>query len=198
MELGFDLRKVFLISLVTSLTIGSLIGIFIFLFGELGDIEVKILLTTVSVGGFSLAGLVSSVSYEKHLYKTFSLISIITAVSGFSVMILTIWEILSFGDVWKIALVLTIFSVALAHISISLFMKTDKPIVNAAATSTIVAISIVAGMLVYLVLSEVSGFGEFYFRLLGVFVILDVLGTIVTPILSKLNSGNEITPTKAS
>jgi hypothetical protein len=43
-------------------------------------------------------------------------------------------------------------------------------------------------MFIILVLNEAHDMGEFYFRLLGVFAILDVLGTIVTPILNKVYS----------
>ena len=60
-----NLRKTFLITMIISLSISALIGIIIFLFGDFGDSEVKILLTTLSIGGFSLTGLCCSVLYEK-------------------------------------------------------------------------------------------------------------------------------------
>ena len=54
--------------------------------------------------------------------------------------------------------------------------------------ATIGFISIVAVMLIFLVLEIIDEPGEYYFRLIGVFAILDVLGTIVTPILHKVYS----------
>ncbi|TYP74186.1 hypothetical protein BD809_1041 [Aquimarina intermedia] len=49
----------------------------------------------------------------------------------------------------------------------------------------ILFISIVGLMLIKLTFSEFNE-SEFYFRLLGVFAILDILGTIATPVLNNI------------
>lgn len=57
--------------------------------------------------------------------------------------------------------------------------------IRSLVSSTIFCIIAVAGILIGLVALEDSGSGDAIYRLLGVFAILDVLGTIVSPVLVK-------------
>ena len=84
-----------------------------------------------------------------------------------------------------------ILSASIAHSSLLLLITSRKTIVNVSLMLTLLFISIVALMLIILVLSRFDMNFEFYYRLLGVFAILDVLGTIVTPITLKVTSLNE-------
>ncbi len=47
-------RGILLVSLIASLSLSALIAIFVFLFGDFGETEIKILLTTLTIGGYSL------------------------------------------------------------------------------------------------------------------------------------------------
>lgn len=51
-------------------------------------------------------------------------------------------------------------------------------------TATIIFICVVAFMFLILIVGEFDN-DEFFYRLLGVFVILDIVGTTVTPILNR-------------
>jgi len=186
-----NFKKVFLITMIISLSISALIGIIIFLLGSFGEIEAKIIFTTLTIGGFSLTALCSSALYGKHRYVSFSAIGMIVAVIGFLITTLAIWEILDFDKVGKLIAILIILSASIAHSSLLLLIKSRKTIVNVLLMLTLLFISIVAFMLIILVLSEFDMDFEFYYRLLGVFAILDVLGTIVTPIILKVTSMNE-------
>jgi hypothetical protein len=191
MEENTNFKKVFLITMIISLSISALIGIIIFLLGDFGEIEARILFTTLTIGGFSLTALCSSVLYDKHRYVPFSATGMIVAVIGFLITTLAIWEILDFDDIWKVIIISIILSASIAHSSLLLLIKSRKTIVNVSLMLTLLFISIVALMLIILVLSEFDMDFEFYYRLLGVFAILDVLGTIVTPITLKVTSLNE-------
>jgi|TARA_Y100000034_G_scaffold52863_1_gene64956 hypothetical protein len=190
MEENTNFKKVFLITMIISLSISALIGIIIFLLGNFGEIEARILFTTLTIGGFSLTALCSSTLYEKHRYVPFSATGMIVAVVGFFITTLAIWEILDFEDIWKVIIISIILSVSIAHSSLLLLIKSRKTIVNVLLMLTLLFISIVALMLIIFVLGFDMDF-EFYYRLLGVFAILDVLGTIVTPIALKVTSMNE-------
>ena len=65
MKQNFDFKKIFLITMVISLSISALIGIFVFLLGDFGETDFKLLMTTLTIGGYSLTGLCCSVLYEK-------------------------------------------------------------------------------------------------------------------------------------
>jgi len=191
MKENTNFKKVFLITMIISLSISALIGIIIFLLGDFGEIEARILLTTLTIGGFSLTALCNSALYDKHRYVPFSTTGMIVAAIGFLITTLAIWEILDFSEIWKVIIISIILSVSIAHSSLLLLIKSRKTIVNVSLMLTLLFISIVALMLIILVLSEFDMDFEFYYRLLGVFAILDVLGTIVTPIVLKVTSMNE-------
>ena len=177
----------FLVSLIASLSISALIAIFVFLLGDFGDTEIKLLISTLTIGGYSLTGLCGSVLYERRIFTPLALAGIIVSVIGFLVTVGATWEIIDFNDVWKPVAILAILGFSIAHGSLLLLARSDQNLVNRLLAATMAFIVIVALMLIYLVLAE-ADVDELYFRLLGVFAVLDVLGTIVTPILRKISS----------
>ncbi len=187
MEQNFNFKKTFLITMIISLSISALIGIFVFLFGDFGETEARLLLTTLTIGGYSLTGLCCSVLYEKRKFTILALSGMVVSVIGFLFTVLVIWEAIDLDYSWKALIIFIVLATSTAHSCLLLLIKSDKSLVNGSLSATIIFISIVALMLIILVLGEFD-IGEFYFRLLGVFAILDVLGTIVTPILNKVYS----------
>jgi hypothetical protein len=70
-----------------------------------------------------------------------------------------------------------------------LLIRSENSVVKYSQVISVVFICIVALMLILFVLQVVEDYpGAFYIRLLGVFAILDALGTAVTPILHKVYS----------
>lgn len=176
--------------MIISLSISALIGIFVFLLGDFGETEFRLLMTTLTIGGYSLTGLCCSVLYEKRKFTPLALYGMIISIIGFLYTVLVIWEAIDFDNdfTWQALIILIVLAASTAHSCLLLLIKSEKSLVNGALSATIIFISIVALMLIILVLNEFGDVGEFYYRLLGVFAILDVLGTIVTPILNKVYS----------
>ena len=160
--------------LVIALFVSALIGIFIFLVGNFGETEFRLLLTTLTVGGYSLTGLCSATNQKRSELKFFSTIGMLISVIGFVVTLGAIWEIIDFNNIWKTMVVFIILSVAIAHISLLLLVSPKSENVRYSLIATIVFVSTVALMLIKSTLTEFEE-SEFYFRLLGVFSILDVL-----------------------
>lgn len=190
MEEDIHFKKVFLITLIVSLSISALLGIIIFLAGSFGEISVKILFTTLTVGGFSLTGLCCATLFDKKRFTIFAILGIIISFLGFLTVTFLIWEMIPLGffDFWKTALIITITSFSFAQASLLLLIKSDKTIVNVSLSTTLLFISLVALELIFLILIEFNDVDELWFRILGVFAILDVLGTIITPIILKVTS----------
>ena len=190
MKQKVDFKKTFLIAMIVSLCISALIGILVFLFGDFGDTEARLLVSTLAIGGYSLTGLCCSVLYEKRKYISLAISGMGISVIGFLYTLLMIWEFFEFSsnEPWKLLIILIVLSVSIAHTCLLLLIEPKTKLVSGSLISTIGVIGIVATMLVILVLMEFDNFDEFYFRLLGVFAILDVLGTIVTPIVNKVYS----------
>lgn len=179
-------KKLFLRTLIAALTISALIGIFIFLVGDFGETEIRLLLTTLTIGAYSLTGLCSSTIHNRKKLKAFSIIGMLISFFGFFATTSTIWELIELKEIWRLMIIFIILSVAIAHISLLLLIQPKKSSVRFSLLSTIVFISLVALMLINSTLTDFEQ-DEFYFRLLGVFSILDVLGTITTPILNNIS-----------
>lgn len=187
---NLDFKKYFLRTLVIALSVSALIGIFIFLVGDFGETEIRLLLTTLTIGGYSLTGLCSATIQKQSYLNSFSTIGMLISIIGFVVTVGTIWEIIDFNDIWKTMVVFIILSVAIAHISLLLLVSPKTENVRYSLIATIVFVTIVALMLIKSTMTEFEE-SEFYFRLLGIFSILDVLGTIATPILNKITEKKE-------
>jgi len=94
MENDINLKKVFLISLIISLSISALLGVIILLIGNFGQIQARILLTTLTIGGFSLTGLCCANLLEKKRFSAFAIFGMIVSIWGFLFLTSLIWEII--------------------------------------------------------------------------------------------------------
>ena len=104
---------------------------------------------------------------------------------GFIITTSLIWELLELSNMWKFGLTLILLSFSFSHASLLLLINADKTSVKISLVGTLIFIVIVAFSLLA-VIWELIKFQEFYIRLFGVFAILDVLGTIITPIMYKV------------
>jgi hypothetical protein len=192
MNSGAHIKKYFLIALVVSLTISAIIGIFVFLLGNFGELEMRILLTTLSIVLFSLAALCDSALYDKGRFKAFAVVGIVIGAIAFFYSLGLIWEVFELDSewVWKTFITFIVISVMIAHISLMFLIDNRNTLVRISLWATILFTSTVA-LMILLGIYEVVEFEEFYFRLFGVFVILDALGTLVTPILNKVVKSHE-------
>lgn len=183
-------RKFFLRSFIIALAISALIGIVIFLVGDFGETEMKILGTTLAIGGYSVTGLCCSTIYNRSEFQAYSMTGMLISVLGFIVTLISIWQIIDFDSIWKIFVTLIILSVSTAHTSL-LFQITPKTKnIKYVLIATILFIAIVALMLIYAAINELED-NDLFYRVLGVFAILDVLGTIAIPILNRITDSEE-------
>jgi len=186
------IKRLLLITLITSLGIGAIIGIFIFLFGNFGDTEQKLLITTLTLGGFSLTGLCCALLIGKNKLSWFGLLGIIMSLGAFIYSILIIWGYL---DIWdddaqiKTFFILIILALSCAHASLLLLINPKNKAIKLMLTITLLFLAIVAALLVYFIINDFD-LGVIILRFLGSFAILDVLGTIVTPITNRMTTSN--------
>jgi hypothetical protein len=181
------LKRYFITAIITSLVISALIGIFVILLGSFGEIEARILLTTLAIGIFSITSLANlrNLESEHRSYRRFAGLSIIFSLIAVLFTLSLIWISVEHTP-WKPALVFFVLAVSTAHASLLLPSRSRSTLLDVAVTTTLACIAFVAGFLIYLIIAENADLGEFFYRLLGVFAILDVLGTIVTPIIARL------------
>lgn len=188
-----NFQKLFLQILIAALTVSALIGIYIFLAGDFGETEIRLLLTTLAIGGYSLTGLCCATIYKRESLKIFSTAGMGISVVGFLMTTGAIWEFIDIDTVWKGMIIFMILSATMAHISLLLQLRLSDSTTRQLLIATIVFVSLVAIMLTYSILNDFEE-GEFYYRVLGVFAILDVLGTIATPVMNRIRSTEDEEP----
>ncbi len=181
-----DHKKSFLRLLVGAIVLSAAIGIFIFLIGDFGETETKLLLTTLSVGVFSLAGLCCSSVYDRVNLQSFSKVGMVFSIVGFFLTFIAIWEFVDMDYMGKPLAIFLVLAITTAHISLLqlIIPRSDK--VHLMMKSTLILISIVSLMIIAGLLLDFE-IGNIYFRILGVFAILDVLGTIATPLVNRMS-----------
>ncbi len=176
-------KKIFLWSLIGSLSVSALIAITVFIVGSFGETQGRLLLSTLAIGLFSLTALCSSTLYDQHEYSPLATAGLVISALGLFFSLSAIW---ASDPAFKPLLTFLVLAVGLAHASLILRIPSANPMVHAVIMGTLTCIGIVAAMLLYLILATPSDLDPSYYRMLGVFGVLDVLGTIVTPILKKI------------
>lgn len=185
--------------IVGSLVVGALIGIYGVLFASFENVTLRILATTLAIGITSLTGLANTRHLESphKPLRTFAWASIACSVIALVLVMVLTWIELDQGP-FEATGIFAILAFSTAHISLLLPTKPRPAWLKTIIATTIVCIVGVASTLCLLIASAafVDWAGEGFYRFLGVLAILDVLGTIVVPILSRLvpASSTEATP----
>ena len=96
-----------------------------------------------------------------------------------------IWVIDFNETIGKVMFISGILAFTMAHISL-LFGKMKKTGTKIAFYSTLTLIFIVASILIYGILNPFE-IGESFWRIIGFFAVLDVVGSIITPLLRKVS-----------
>ncbi|MBN9607114.1 MAG: hypothetical protein J0G30_10935 [Actinomycetales bacterium] len=183
-------RRTAIIAIVVSLVVAAGLGIWALLSGEFGELQGKVLLSTLTVAGFGTTALCHLAVVARAVRVVGCLgiaASVVAAVAAF----VLIWR--DWSDPWdpaplvKTLAVAAIAGASLAQANLLLLLAGRRRIaIRLPLALTLVAVAAVAVMIALPVLTDgdIPGeHGEPYFRALGVLGILDALGTIALPIL---------------
>jgi hypothetical protein len=184
------IQKAFLKSMVLFIALSAIIGIFSVLTGSFGKLQGIIFVTTISLGVYSLTGLCCVPMLERPELRALGVCGIAASILGGAFAMLTNFLLLvdfSFNDAFLILIgrfAFLIIAISIAHISLLMRITTNQPLVIITRRCTIAAIGVVALSLLSMLFS-LDMIGEAWFLLI-IFGILDVAGTIGTPILHAI------------
>ncbi len=183
-----DLKRTFLVTTLASLVISAGIGIAIFLFGDLGETQSKLLLTTLAVAGFSLTGWASVARDTSWWLWPLQPLGAAASVVGLVVVTLSIWELIGEdAQVWQLIATLSLVAFSLGHLSLLSAFRPANLLVRACWLATMAAVLAVAFVLLNGIWGPIHPDNrELFFRILGIVVILDVLGSLALFPLAKL------------
>lgn len=187
-------RRTAIVFIIVSLTIAALFGIITLLTGEFGELQGKILLTTLLLAGFSITALchLAVVGRTLRIVGFVGIaVSALAFISG-AILIWRSWE--SWSEVWELTLktfaVFAIAAASLAHANLLLLLgERRNQVVRIGLWVTLGLIALLAVLIILPIVTEgeIPGDnGEPYWRALGVVAILDVLGTIVLPVVGRV------------
>lgn len=174
------LGNVFLWSMIIFFVISGLVGASFLLLGSFDSIQLNILLTTLTLGFFSLLGLGNVRALNsKGFIKSLSLGGIVLSAVASFLLILVIWDVIRIDDIFgKLIFTFSLLAFSVSHVS--LLYDKKKGLGRIFMYATYVLIVVVDLIFLYVIWGQNSG--ETILRVLGFFVILDVVGSIITPL----------------
>jgi hypothetical protein len=189
----FEVRPkiVFLYSLIASVAMSALIAIGVLVFGEFGDIEVRVLFTTLTVTVTSILGLACGASLEASRGRLLPLAGIALSIVSALMCFLIIWNVLDDSEVFvKSFLTATLIAASCSHLSLLSLARLDARF-RWSRVAAHVCVWLLAAILLYLMWFEPEGSGDLVFRVIGVLSILIATITVVTPVFHKLSADDD-------
>lgn len=173
--------------LIASVALSATLGIGVILFGDFGEFEMKILLTTLTITMTSILGLACGAYLETKGGKILPFAGIIFSLISAALFIFFIWDGFTNEEkLIKFAMSVLILAVSCSHISLLSIARLEKKFLWS-RYAVHLSIWILTAFLLYLIWLEQDFNGDFIPRVLGVLSIIIAALTIVTPIFHKLS-----------
>lgn len=187
---SLNLKKFFLYLLIGSVALSAVLGIGVILFGDFGDFELKILLTTLTITVTSILGLACGAYLETKRGRILPFAGIAFAVVSAVLFVYFIWDgFRNEETAIKLAMSVFVLAVSCSHLSLLSIARLDKKFIWSHYAAHL-AIWILTAFLLYLIWIEKDFSGDWISRVSGVLSIIIAALTIVTPIFHKLSSQN--------
>lgn len=189
-------RRAMIVAVVASLLAASLCGIVALLGGGFGDLQARIVATTLIVAAFGTSAL-CHLAVVTRAVRVLGFAGLAASVIAAGAALWLVWsgdelfEGDGDGSVLKTLLVATIVAISLAHANLLLLLaERRRTVIRTGLVLTLAAIAVVATMLALPVITDGAvGGGEWYWRWFGVAGIVDALGTIALPVLALVLRG---------
>lgn len=184
---NLNLKKFFLYLLIASVAISALIGVVVILFGNFGEFETKILLTTLTVTVTSILGLACGAFLETARGKILPFAGIFCAILSAILWIILIW----YGTIREDLFVQTLMSATLlaaacALLSLLSIAKLEKKFLWS-YYAVHAAVGILTGILLFIIWTKFDPSDTWLARTLGVLSIVVAALTVVTPVFHFLS-----------
>ena len=183
--------RVALISLLFSLAVSALIGIGIIMKGDFGETEGKLLGTTITLGLFTVLAIPGTIQLGRDRYYALAGTAVVSAILAFILMVVAIWRDGPFEseDLNKVMVTVAVVAFASNHVALLLLATSTSRVIRGISIGTFALIGIISSMLIINIWMDNLPKG--LARLLAVFAILDVLGSLAIPMLTKLYKVSE-------
>jgi hypothetical protein len=156
--------------------------------GNFGDLESKILLTTMTITVTSILGLACGAYLETGRGRVMPLAGIVSAVISAAMWMLVIWAWQERNDTFvKTLMSITLIAASCSHLSLLSLARLDKRFIWSRYASH-GAVWALSAIILYLIWMTPDGPNELLGRTMGVLGIIIGALTVVTPVFHKLSS----------
>lgn len=184
---SLNLKKFFLYLLIASVAFSSIVGIFVILFGNFGEFETKILLTTLAVTVTSILGLANGAYFETGRGRILPILGIFFSVVSAILWISLVWYGTAHNNFFaRLLLSINLFAAACSHVSLLSIARLDQKFMwsHFAVHASVWSLT---AILLYSIWRAFENITDFQTRIIGVLSIVIAALTIVTPILHRLS-----------
>ncbi len=182
-----DTKRIFLISLIVSVTVSAVIGIGVVLFGDFGSFEVRVLMTTLTISAASILGLTCGAFLETGRGRPLPLAGIVITVIAAVMTLLIIWDVSDDSAVFvKAASSAILLAVSCSHLSLLSLARLDRRFAWTRIAAHIFIWTLTA-IILYLMWFEPYSDSDMVARIIAVLGILIASVTVATPVLHKLS-----------
>lgn len=190
-------KRIALWFLICSVAISAILGIIIVLAGTFSDLQIRIILTTLTISAASICALASGALWEKRRERFLSSAGAILAALAAVLVITGIWTEAENNEFWKFAASVSLLAVATAHACLLALARLAPRFVWARIAGS-VAVYFLAALFIYIIYFTPKG--DTGIRIIGAMSIIVAALTILTPIFHRLSRGDlsasEPTPAK--
>jgi ribosomal protein S27E len=177
-------KKLALWFLIVSVALSAALGIIALLTGNFGELEIRIILTTLTISAASMFALASGALWEGRGKRDLPRAGIALSVLAAFLLIVGIWFEPSGEPYWKLSFSLAVAAAATGHACL-ISLATLSPRFAWSRLVTLAAIYLLAILIILAIFIEPSG--DLGFRLIGASAIVVAALTIMVPIFHRLS-----------
>lgn len=178
-------KRIALWFLIVSVGASALLGIIIVLAGTFSEIEVRIILTTLTISAMSICALAAGALWESRRNKPLSLTGIFLALAAGVLIILGIWTRANSEEFWKFSASIGLLAVATAHACL-ISLASLSTAFAWARIAAFIAVYALAAEFIYIFYGEPEQ-SDTIIRIIGATSIIVAALTIVVPIFHRLS-----------
>ena len=179
-------KRIALWSLIASVAASALLGIVIVLAGSFSDLQIRIILTTLTISAVSICALACGALWESRRNVFLSFPGAILTLSAATLLITGIWTEAQSEKFWKFSVSVSLLAVASAHTCL-LAMANLARRFGWTRIVAFIAVYFLAGFLIYIIYYTPKGDGGV--RIVGATAIIVAALSILTPLFHRLSRG---------
>jgi hypothetical protein len=180
-------KKIALWFLIASVAASAALGIIIVLAGTFSELQIRIILTTLTISAASICALASGALWESKRKMLLPSAGVILATLTAILVVFGIWTEAGSEEFWKFTVSVGLVAVATAHACLLALANLARRFVWARVVA-FVAVYFLAVCFVYIIYFTPKG--DTGVRIVGATAIIVAALTILTPIFHRLSRGN--------